>query len=195
MKISGAQHKAAGEFVDLVAENAGSGGRAVHPETAIACCGWVAGTLLFRSFNFQITPSEAGTVVLSNEANEKGPLLMNTLGAYLAHHGIELDPAAIGGEKMDRGSEPKLTIVEALSLLQAGAMSIIHKYGLDLEDGAQSAALATGFIVSQCVSGIGATTAFNRAVFSFIEGTKTVPPVMDGVDSPSRPKKPWYKFW
>ena len=46
MHISEAQHKTAGEFVDLVASKLGSG-RAVHPETAIASAARLAGTCSF----------------------------------------------------------------------------------------------------------------------------------------------------
>lgn len=195
MQITQAQNKAVGEFVDLIASKAGNSGRAVHPETAISSAARVAGSLLLRSFNLRIESASPGTVVLSNEANEKGPQLINIMAAFLSSAGVPLDQALMGGEQAQRGAEPQLSTLQALSLLQADALKIANSNKLSLEEAAQSAALATAFIVKECVRNLRAETGFNVAAFGFIEGSKTVPPpISKDTATPSR-GKPWYKLW
>jgi len=194
LNISDAQNRATGEFVDLVANKIGSG-RAIHPETAISSAARLAGSLLLRSFNLSIGSVEPGTVLLSNEANEKGPLLVGTVAAFLSKSGISLDKSLLGGEQSKRGAEPNLTVLQTLSTFQEDALQISSKNGLSLEEAAQSAALATGFIVKECAGNIGAEVGFNVAAYGFIEGCKTAPPVLSHLASTSQKKKPWYKAW
>jgi len=193
MQVSESQHKAAGELVDLVASRVGSG-RAVHPETAIASIARLAGSLLLRSFNLNIQALEPGTIILSHEANEAGPQLISITGAMLQRFGLSIDGEKLGGEKTKRGTEPELSVVQSLSLLQEDAMGIVRANGLEFKQAAQAAALATAFIVKECARDIDLETGFNVAAYGFVEGCKTVPPVV-GSKSKSDDKKPWYKLW
>ena len=194
MRISESQNKAADAVVELVAGRVGTA-RAVHPETAIACAARLSGSLLLRSFNFTLDGTQPGTAVLSPEANEKGPQLIGIMAAVLQRLAVPLYPAKLGGESALRGEEPTLTVVQTLDLLQADALSIARENGLSLEETAQAGALATAFLVRECAKDIGGEVGFNVAAFGFIEGCKTVPPII----APERPipgeQKPWYKFW
>ena len=190
LNISAAQNRATGEFVELVANRIGAD-RAIHPETAISSAARIAGSLMLRSFNLSIESVEPGTVLLSNEANEKGPLLIGTMAAFLSSSGISLDSSLLDGDQSRRGAEPNLTVLETLFIFQADALQISTRNGLSLEEAAQSAALATGFIVKECIGSIGAEVGFNVAAFGFIEGCKTAPPKL----APPQKKKPWYKVW
>ncbi|RBP48257.1 hypothetical protein DES53_1011058 [Roseimicrobium gellanilyticum] len=192
MQISEAQHKTAGELVELIAARLGSG-RAVHPHTAIASSARLAGSLLLRSFNLNIHDVTPGTVVLSNEANEQGPQLVNIFGSLLQHFGVQFDPAKLGGDHK-RGEDPELTTLQSLSLLQDEAMEIARKNAVPLKEAAHAAAMATAFIAKECTKDVGAETAFNIAVHGFIEGSKTSPP-HPASPSVSGEKKPWYKLW
>lgn len=192
-QISSAQSRAAGAFVDLVATRLGKD-RGVHSETAIACTARLAGSLLLRSFNLNLSAMEPGSVVLSNEANEKGPQLINILAAFLHGQGVSLDAQKLGGSHVSRGEEPRLTILQTTDLLQDDALRIAHDNGLSLEEAAQAAALATAFIVSECSKSIGAEVGFNIATFGFIEGCKTVPTLSTSRQGQAK-GKPWYRFW
>ncbi len=194
MEISEAQNKAAGEIVDLVAGRVGSN-RAVHPETAIASTARLAGSLLFRSFNLKLEGVEPGTAVLSDEANEKGPQLVEIMSAVLQRFGVSLDHEKFGGEPAQRGEEPELTVVQSLALLQEDAMRITSQIGLGLEEAAQAGAVATAFIVTECAKSIGGEVGYNVAVFGFIEGCKTAPPPIGPEQKSAGLKKPWYKIW
>jgi hypothetical protein len=199
MQISEAQNKTAGELVDLIAKRLGSG-RAVHPQTAIASSARLAGSLLLRSFNLNIHGVNPGTVILSHEANEQGPQLVNIFGSMLQHFGVQLDPAKLGwDQKYGEGLE--LTTLQSLSLLQDEAMEIARKNAVPLKESAHAAAIATAFIAKECVKDVGVEAAFNIAVYGFLEGSKTAPPqpaspsISEAPTSIAEGKKPWYKFW
>lgn len=195
MHVSQSQNKAAGEFVDLVASKLGSG-RAVHSETAIASAGRLAGSLLFRSFELSIQHAQAGQVVLSNEANEQGPQLIDILSVMLQHFGISLNKEKLGGDPSKRGGPPELSTVESLVLLQEDAIHIASSNELKLKEAAQAAAIATAFIVRECIPALTAEVGFNIAVYSFIEGCKTVPPLIVDKQAPvPASKRHWYKLW
>lgn len=205
------QNKVAGALVDLVAAAVGSG-RAVHPETAIASAARLSGSLLLRSFNFNDQGLEPGSVLLSERANEEGPQLINILSAGLKSFGVNLDTEKLGGSQELRGEAPKLTVVQSLELLQDDALRIASKSGLEPKEAAQCAAMATAFIVKECAQSIGGEVGFNVAMYGFIEGSKTVPPMLrenglggGGYDStfgidrsklaPKTKSRPWWRFW
>ncbi len=192
MLITDEQNRATGDYVELLA---GTGsGRAVHPETAIASAARLSGSLLLRSFGLNLESAQPGTVLLSNEANDKYPSLANLVLAFLDKCGIQLDSTKFGGAPEQRGTEPHIDVLQSLALLQAPALEIARQHSLSLEQAAQSAALATAFIVKECIPAIGAETAFNVAVYGFIEGSKTAPPHL-ATGTSTDPRKPWYKFW
>ena len=192
MWITDEQNQATGEYVELLA-GMGSG-RAVHAETAIAASARLSGSLLLRSFGFDLESAQPGTVLLSNEANEKYPTLANLVLSFLDKSGIQLDSTKFGGAPEQRGSAPQLDVQQSLSLLQGPALEIARRHSLSLEQAAQSAALATAFIVKECSPSIGAETAFNVAVYGFIEGSKTAPPRLAPAAG-ARTRRPWYTFW
>ena len=71
MKITNEQNKAAGQIVELIASKFGKN-RKIHPGTAITAGARLSGSFIFRSFNFSLKDIKPGTVVLSEQANEKG---------------------------------------------------------------------------------------------------------------------------
>jgi hypothetical protein len=194
VQISAEQNKAAGQFVDLIASKLGPG-RAVHSETAVASAARLAGSLLFRSFNLSIPSAEPGAAVLSSEANEQGPELISIMSAMLQHFGVSLSQEKLGGDPSKRGGSPELSTVESLTSLQEDALRIAKNCGLELKEAAQAAAIATAFIVKECAPAIGPEVGFNIAAYGFIEGCKTVPPLLAGEPAASAPQKPWYKLW
>ena len=175
MQVSEAQSDAAGQIVDLIANRLGEG-RAVHPETAIASAARIAGSLLFSSFELELKDCAPGTVVLSEQANEKGPQLISILGGMLELMKVPLDAQRLNAQPAARGEQPTLNTLETLVLFRDGALKIAQDQGLTLEEAAQAAAVATAYIVRECSAAIGAEVGFNAAAFGFIEGSKTAPP-------------------
>ena len=188
MNIKPEQQIAAGEIVDLIAEKIGTN-RQIHSATAIAAGARLAGSFLFRSFGFKLGDIKPGTAVLSEEANEKGPLLINILIGTLSNMGVELD-----GEKMDKATnvDSNLSFKDTLEKIQEDAFQIMTVQQLSHEEMAYSCAMATAFIIKECKNDLPVESGFNTAVYGFIEGTKTCPPEM-GKAKPG--KKSFFKFW
>jgi hypothetical protein len=190
------QNKATGAFVDMIASGLGNG-RAVDSATAIVCSARVAGNLLFQSFGFDTKFDTKvmipGTVILSEEANEQGPELINILVAYLQRHQVPFDEAKLSQQNV-KPEELILTMSETLDVFQKTALNIAKENNLNFKEAAQSAALATAFIVRECARTIGAEIGFKIASYGFVEGSKTVPVPMIEIQAKSK-IKPWYKFW
>ena len=188
MQINEQQHKAADEIVELIVTELGKN-RAVHPPTAIISCARIAGSFLFRSFNFSLKDAAPGNPVLSEQANEKGPDLINIMGWMLHSLGIDID-----GNKVNESSmaESDLKFLDSLNLLQNKAAQIMNQNKLDFEQMAYCCAMATAFIVKECQHDLSVESGFNTAIYGFIEGTKTFPPELS---APASRKKGFFSFW
>src|SRR5262244_3171907 len=80
---------AAGEFANatIAALKVGEG---VHPATIVAASARMAGIYLFRSFGFEVREVPPGQIVLSEEANEQAPLLIQIAAGILQRIGIQI---------------------------------------------------------------------------------------------------------
>jgi len=124
---------AAGEMLEVFAARLGQNGT-LHSETVIAAAARMAGTMLFRSFGFDTSKMLPGAAVLSNEANQKGPELLNIVGGMLQKYGLQPDKEKLSRVN-DRG-EPPLEFPSAnVSWPQAIAVNSAHRLlGLDRAD-------------------------------------------------------------
>lgn len=174
MEITKEQNKAAEEVVDLIAEAIGNN-RAIHSATAISACARLSGSMLLRSFEFQTQEMNPGNVVLSEEANTKGPLLINILGWMIENMGNKIDNEKLNVSEKE---ESKLDFLKTIEILQSSAIKIKNKYKLSFESFSYSCAMATAFIVSECKNDLSIESGFNTAIFGFIEGSKTIPPTL-----------------
>jgi hypothetical protein len=172
MEITERHHKATGDIVDLIAEKIGKH-REVHPATAISTCARLSGSMLFRSFTLSVPNAEPGNVVLSEEANEKGPILINILGVAIENSGNKIDKDKLA---IAQKEDSNIAFIKSLELTQNQTIEIMKKYEMSYEDISYSCAMATGFIITQCQNKISTESGFNTAVYGFIEGTKTMPP-------------------
>jgi hypothetical protein len=166
--------------------------RGVHAETAIAAAARLAGTFLFRSFKLPTAGIEPGSPVLSEQANEQGPALVQTFAYGLAAEGI--DPQALQSASLDipEQNQPLLTVVQTQEKLEAEVRAIVAGQGLADPEAAHACALAAARLVKMTVQVLDPRTAFAVAAYGFVEGSKTMPvPVADAPPA----KKPWYRFW
>ena len=148
--------------------------RGVHAETAIAGTARMAGTFLFRSFNFPLKETTAGQVVLSEQANEEGPRLIQILGGVLEQMGVKLDKDKLE-EAPGPENQPLLDFLETQKRLEPQYAAIQASLGLSLQEAATAAAIATALLIKQTAQILDPHIAFGIAVYGFIEGTKTVP--------------------
>ena len=138
--------------------------------------------------------------MLSEEANTKGPQLINITHAVLQNFGIRID-----NNKMSNGNRKQANsnFVDVIGKIQVPALKIMKKNGLSYEQMAQSAAIATAFIIQQS-NNILPEEGFGTAIYHYIEGSKTNPPDLDS-NNKSEPTvqeekkgdqtKPWWKIW
>ena len=159
------QNKAAGAIVELIANSIGVK-REVHALTAISTCARLSGSLLFRSFNFDIKDVKPGTAILSEEANIGGPHLVDIVTSVLHSFDISID-----NEKMESVSieESNLDFLTALTKTQKGALEIMKNNGLTYVEMAQACAVSTAFLIQDCKDTLTTEEAFNTAVYAFIE--------------------------
>jgi hypothetical protein len=148
--------------------------RGVHAETAIGGTARMAGTFLFRSFGFPLKDIEPGQPILSEQANERGPRLVEVLSEILARLGVELDSARLEGEP-GPANQPQMGFLETQKLLEPRFAEIRARHGLSEQEAAEAGAVATAFLMHQCSQVLDPHVAFGIAVYGFIEGAKTVP--------------------
>jgi hypothetical protein len=70
----------------------------------------MAGTMLFRSFGIDTSKMPPGAAVLSSEANEKGPGLVNIVGHMMQQYGLKPDKEKLHNPN-ERGEQPKFTVL------------------------------------------------------------------------------------
>lgn len=165
--------QAAREFVDIAIDKLADE-KGVHAETVIAGVARMAGTFLFRSFGFQLKDGKPGQAVLSEQANEKGPRLVNIAASVLADAGVKLDPNAVSEDLM-KGHEPLLDFLNTQQTLETVFNGVRERHGLSFVQAADAAALATAMLIHQTSQVLDPNVAFQIAVYSFIEGSKTIP--------------------
>ncbi|HAA24336.1 MAG TPA: hypothetical protein DCR93_26415 [Cytophagales bacterium] len=214
-QIVQAQNSAANDLIEALVAKVGGPNREVVPVEVISTSARLAGSLLFRSFNFSLPDLQPGNVVLSEEANTEGPKLINVTGGMLQNMGVNMDQSMM---QSGTNHKPDLEFVDAMRLIQKDAVDIMNKLGLSYVQMAQSAAMSTAFLIHQCQGQLSIPNGFNTAVYFYIEGTKTFPPPLDDTTpppavpkpAPHHPpasatqaapattpsqKKPWWKFW
>jgi hypothetical protein len=167
------QVDAAQEFVSA-AIDALKTERGVHAETAVAAVARMAGTFLFRSFGFPMNDAQPGQVVLSGNANEEGPRLVQLMGGVLSHIGVALDDEKLGGAPAPE-HQPNQAFLETQKRLEPAFVAIKERFALSLSEAADAGAVATALMIQQCAQALDPHVAFGLAVYGFIEGSKTAP--------------------
>jgi hypothetical protein len=199
MEITKNQYDAVDDIVEMVVNVIGNGSREIDTTEAISSTARLAGSFLFRSFDFKIKDAKPGTIILSEEANIKGPQLMNITHAVLQNFGIQID-----NDKMSNGNrkQSNSNFVDVIGKVQVPALEIMKKNNLSYEQMAQSAAIATAFVIQQS-NGISPEEGFETAIYHYIEGSKTNPPDFNSksetknqeVEKSESQTKPWWKKW
>lgn len=171
--LSEAQIGAAEQFADATLDELETA-EGIHPETAVVAVARMAGSFLLRSFGFELGHLTAGTVVLSDEANEHGRRLLAILGGVLVHGGVALDRERLAqGPDPDR--QPRLDFLDSQAALEGAFVAVGARQRLSLRESAEAAAAATAFLIQQFAEELDPSTAFGIAVQGLIEGAKTVP--------------------
>ena len=173
--LSKQQMDAAGEFANatIAALKVGEG---VHPPTVIAASARMAGVYLFRSFGFDVAGVSPGEIVLSTEANEQTPLLVQITAGILSQIGIKNaeTPKMPPETPADPKAKPSLEFLETQRKVEPAYAPIKARFALTDEQAAQSMAVGTALLIRHCAKFLDPNVAFGIAVYGFIEGAKTL---------------------
>ena len=165
--------------------------KGVHSETAIAAAARMAGTFLFRSFNFPLKDLKPGSAVLSDAANDSGPILIQALGAGLKALKVTLDSAKLRGD-VPNENRPQISVNETQARVEAAFRKVSAELDLTPEQSAHACALAAARLIHMSSAVLDPHIGFSVAAYGFIEGSKTAPiPLDDGKQG----KRPWFRFW
>jgi len=160
--------------------------RGIHAETAIASAARLGGTFLFRSFGLRTDGIKPGTAVLSDLANEHGPLLVQTLGTALGRLGVSVDQSAIS-KPIPPQNAPHLSVLETQAALEAPATTLAERSQLDRQGAAHACALAAAILIQKAQYVLHPDVGAAIAVYGFVEGSKTMPPPLAERASDRRP--------
>jgi hypothetical protein len=162
-----------GEIVDLIAVKIGNEKREINPIEAISSCANLVGLFMFLSFGIPTKELEQGSVLLSEQANEIGPKVINRLGYEMSKYGLEIDQSKI---KDYQNPDPKkLPYVETLKRIQIPAIEIMKKHNFSHERAMIISISATAFIIYNLKTGIDLNKAYSLAIYGIVEASKTVP--------------------
>jgi hypothetical protein len=150
----------------------------VHPGTIVAATARMAGTYLFRSLGLKLPGVKPGQFVLSVEANEQWPQLINIAGDALSKMGIKIDNAQAGKE-IELKHKPVLEILDTQKKLEPMYAPIKDRCGFSDQETAHSVAVATALLIRHAAKFLDPSMAFNIAVYGFVEGSKTAPEPID----------------
>jgi len=187
------QFAAAREFYAIIVDKL-TNENGVHANTAIAAAARMAGTFLLRSFNLPLQNLEPGAAVFSDAANEKGPFLIDLMSGVLQQMNVVIDPARAEAAQ-GQGDLPQLTVIETQALVETDLSRIKDNYGLNYEQAAHAAAIATAILIQKSSGVLDPHIGFSLAAYGFVEGSKTVPQRIKLPASRTTAKKSWYKFW
>ena len=146
----------------------------VHPATVVAGCARMAGTYLFRSFELALPGVSPGDAVLSEQANQHSPMLIQTTANVLATLKVSVAdrPPDVPSTPNTRPAKEFLATQRVLEpVFEPGR----ERYTLTMREAAQAAAIATAILINHFTKHLDANVAFGVAVQAVIEGCKTAP--------------------
>ena len=175
MGLSQAQLNAATEFGTTAMQTFDRGGT-FPAETVIGSVARMAGSFLLRSFGLALTGIQPGSVVLSEQANQQGPRLIQVLSAVLQGIGVKLDKARLSDHSTAAG-HLQVSFLETQKALELQFTGIRNKYGLSDAEAADAVVVATAVLIKNCAGSLDPHAGFGLAVYGLIEGSKTAPAV------------------
>jgi hypothetical protein len=146
----------------------------LHPGTVIAATARMAGTFLFRSFRLPLPPLPPGQPVLSENANTTLPSLVDATARLLARIGISLEGFR-GDAPVAPKDQPTLGFLETQRVLDPAFRPIQVRFGFDDEQTAYALTAATALLIRHCAKALDPQVGFAIAIYSYVEGAKTVP--------------------
>lgn len=135
----------------------------------------LAGSYTFRTFKKVNPDAKPGDIVLSQEANSKGPVLVQTLGLTLQQFDVKISKST----DTDLSDSLSLEFLDSQKIVEAAFKELNSQSNVSDEDMASILCIATAIAIEDNKETLDPTAAFGLAVMGFIEGTKTMPAVIE----------------
>lgn len=167
---------AAMEFLQLFQERIPLVDGKPHAGTVLSVAARLAGTSLFRAIHKK--EIEPGVVVLSEEANQEYPKLLNLFAYYAKQNGLDVMSRPLVTQ-FPEGDKPRMELAEVQAEYQDQYNAIMQKHGLDYLDGARAGMIVCSMVFqyhSMKVKDIDPFVGTGLIAMGVIEGAKTAPP-------------------
>lgn len=171
------QLHAASDFATVIRRALRTPGGVPH-EKAILVGAQLGGSFLLRSLDVPLAGLAPGAEVQSEAANERGPLLVQTLGAGLAALKVPIQTGWLRGAR-EPSEAARIGVTEAQALVERALLESARRHGLTLEQSAHACALAVGQMIQMAAVELDPHRAFELATWGFVQGTRTVPVALD----------------
>ncbi|MEP6831941.1 MAG: hypothetical protein ABJB74_01050 [Gemmatimonas sp.] len=148
--------------------------RGPHAETCVTAAARMGGTFLFRTFGLLTSNIPVGAPILSDIANERGPVLVEVMKSGLVGLGMEIDERTMQTGPTEHHA-PLISLIETQQKLDEKLSDIVAAHGLFGDAAARSCALAAAHLIYQTREVLDPNISFGLAVYGFVEGTKTNP--------------------
>jgi len=164
---------AAASFFNEIAKKRLTTERGLHAETLIMSVARLSGSLMYKSFGLddKLAP---GTTVLSEQANQHGPKLMDMMLVTLQQLGQPITEATVDTKYLD-AKFSQLSFQESYERLAPFFLAYCQAAPLTFREAAIAGAVATGILIQECRTVLPVAGAAALGIYGFIEGTKTVP--------------------
>ena len=168
MEITKSQIEAMGDLLKMVEL------RDIDSTETISILAILAGSFLFRSFDFKLENVNPGsTINVHSEAEQsKEKELIVITQSSLELIGVETDLNILLNNQY---IEQKTNFIDIISKIQEPALQIMKKYNLTYEQMAQSLAIATSYFIQQTEKST-IEEGLKTAIYYYFVGSRTCPP-------------------
>ncbi|MBN1453883.1 MAG: hypothetical protein JW963_22905 [Anaerolineales bacterium] len=174
------RYEAAMDFLQFFQEKTPLLNGRPHAGTVLSVGARLAGTSLFRSINKKDFPPDV--VVLSDEANEAYPQLLNLFAYYCQQNGIDIMTKPVVTEFPEK-DKPLMELSQVQAEYQQEYNLIMKKHGLDYLESARAGMIVCSILFNyHCINhkDIDPYVATGIVAMGVVEGAKTSPVSLEG---------------
>jgi hypothetical protein len=176
--------EAALEFLPILKAELTSPGGSLHVGTILSTAAWLAGTSLYRSFEFK-EENPPGTIIKSDEVNREWESLMVLLEEYnFQRRDIPVGRLMLAALAAPEAFKPQVEMLHVLGELQERYNAIMKKHGIDYLDGARTGIVLCSILIQQYNTAriIDPYVAAGLVAQRVLEAAKTVPPPLKSIN-------------
>jgi hypothetical protein len=180
----------------------------INSTEPISILAMLAGSFLFRSFEFKLDSLNPGAVINVHseweQSKEKELIVITQSSLKLIDFETDLSTLILNNQYIGQ----KTNFIDIISKVQEPALQIMKKYNLTYGQMAQSTAIATSYYIQQGKKNT-IEEGFKTAIYYYFVGSRTCPPdfaeniLNKKLDNPIKQEanlrkqnlRAWWKFW